>query len=228
MSDFNAWYKQQLAAEQKASGTAETSSFLPLFGRPSSSTPSSSSSSSSSSTFSLSTKFSLQDSSPPVLFGLSYATRFRLFITCLLCSALFFALGFLVGLPSLALRPQKFALCFTFGSLLFMASFSMLKGPAAHLSSMLSAPRLPFTSVYVSSMLLTLYLTFSVGGVSGYALVICSTVVQLLSLLWYLVTFLPGGTAGMYVALNAAKAIVRAALSAGIMCVKGCFRSAMS
>jgi hypothetical protein len=219
MADFNAWYKQQLANEQK--GRDETTSFLPMFNS------GSSSSATSSTLFGSLPKFSLQDSSPPVLYGLSYAARFRLFISCLLCSALFFALGFLVGLPSLAVRPQKFALCFTIGSLLFMASFSMLKGPSAHFASMLTASRLPFTAVYVSSMGLTIYLTFSVGGVRGYVLVLGSTVVQLLSLLWYLITFLPGGTAGMYVALNAAKTMVRAGVGAGIVCAKACFRSIM-
>ena len=125
------------------------------------------------------------------------STRFKLFVACLFLSGLFFALGFLIGLPVLAVRPQKFALCFTFGSLTFMASFSMIKGPVAHLKSMLAPDRFAFTAVYVTSMIATLYSTFTYGGISGYFIVLSSCVAQLLALLWYLVTFLPGGSAGM-------------------------------
>lgn len=35
------------------------------------------------------------------------------------------------------------------------------------------------------------------GGVKGYAMVMSASGVQLVSLLWYLISFLPGGTAGL-------------------------------
>jgi ABC-type amino acid transport system permease subunit len=60
--------------------------------------------------------------------GLSYATRFKGFVVTLLLSLAFFLLAFFVGLPALLLRPHKFALCFTLGSLCFMASFALLRG----------------------------------------------------------------------------------------------------
>jgi hypothetical protein len=97
----------------------------------------------------------------------------------------------------LAVRPQKFALSFTFGSLTFMGSFGILKGPVEHLKSMFQADRLYFTFLYFGSMFVTLYATFSFGGASGYLLVISSSAAQLLSLLWYLISFLPGGAAGL-------------------------------
>eukprot|EP00957_Ditylum_brightwellii_P009327 705833-Ditylum_brightwellii.AAC.1 len=126
-----------------------------------------------------------------------------MFTMTLLLSALFFALGFTVGIPLLTIRPQKFALCFTFGSLTFMFSFAILKGPAAHLASMITAERLPFTTIYTASMMATLYFTFSVGGAEGYVLVMASSGLQILALLWYLITFLPGGAAGMKVLTQA-------------------------
>uniref|UniRef100_A0A7S1GM62 Vesicle transport protein n=1 Tax=Cyclophora tenuis TaxID=216820 RepID=A0A7S1GM62_CYCTE len=135
--------------------------------------------------------------------GMNYQQRFQMFCTLLFLSALFFALGFFVGLPTIALRPQKFAICFTFGSLTFMASFGILKGPWAHLRGMLSADRLPFTTIYIASMLLTLYFTFQFGGASGYLLVMASSALQLLALLWYLISFLPGGSAGLSIVLRA-------------------------
>ena len=236
MSEFNAWYQQQ-----QNGGDEETGGLLGGFN-------SSFNSGLAEVQSRMPTIPSLKDSSPPVLFGLDYATRFKLFVCCLFLSGLFFALGFLIGLPVLALRPQvrsgaedeggakdgweersdnknyiqpyfkritfqllaslpahtahqhnsppsfhsfaslllarsfplapsrslsqKFALCFTFGSLTFMASFAMIKGPAAHLQSMLTKERLPFTLVYVTSMIATLYCTFNFGGVSGYFIVL--------------------------------------------------------
>ena len=48
--------------------------------------------------------------------------RFRIFVGMLLVAFFFFAFAVFVGLPVLVLRPQKFALCFTMGSLSFMSS----------------------------------------------------------------------------------------------------------
>ena len=45
----------------------------------------------------------------------------------LFLSVVFFCLAFFVGLPMLVVRPHKFVLTFTLGSVLFMASFAMLK-----------------------------------------------------------------------------------------------------
>mmetsp|Transcript_15249 Transcript_15249/g.28458 ORF Transcript_15249/g.28458 Transcript_15249/m.28458 type:complete len:216 (-) Transcript_15249:24-671(-) len=212
MSDFNAWYQQQ---QETPGGDGDLES-QSLFS-------------------SIQTNIqsnlrnieipTLQSSSPPVLFGLNYATRFRLFIGCLLLSSLFFALGFIVGLPALALRPQKFALCFTFGSITFMTSFAMLKGPVAHVKSMFQADRIVFTSVYLLSMLLTLFCTFSRGGVAGYFLVLGSCSIQLLALLWYLITFLPGGSAGMMMVTSALKQMLAPIARMIVGCGSMCFRS---
>lgn len=146
-----------------------------------------------------SVRSSLESQLPSKVMGMSYQQRFKMFTTLLGLSALFFALGFFVGLPLITVRPQKFALCFSFGSLLFMSSFAILRGPSAHLQHMLSMDRLPFTTVYLGSMFGTLYYTFNTGGVSGYITVLTASGLQLLALLWYLITFLPGGASGMKV-----------------------------
>ncbi|GMI04926.1 hypothetical protein TrLO_g15143 [Triparma laevis f. longispina] len=213
MADFNTWYQQQ----HQTDGDLESQSLL------------SSVQSNIQSNLQGLKMPTLQSSSPPVLFGLDYATRFRLFICCLLLSSLFFALGFIVGLPALALRPQKFALCFTFGSLTFMTSFAMLKGPAAHIKSMFQPDRIVFTCVYLLSMLLTVFCTFSRGGVSGYFLVLGSCSIQLLALLWYLITFLPGGSAGMMMVTSGLKSILaplgRMIVGCGSMCCNSIMKS---
>lgn len=135
---------------------------------------------------------SLESQFPQKIMGLNYHQRFQIFVLCLLLSALFFALGFFVGLPMITVRPQKFALSFTCGSIAFMGSFAILRGPVEHMRSMMAYDRIHFTLVYMGSMMMTLYFTFTAGGARGYVLVLGSSALQLLSLLWYLVTFLPG------------------------------------
>jgi ABC-type amino acid transport system permease subunit len=63
-----------------------------------------------------------------LILGLSYSQRFKGFVVTLLLSVAFFLLAFFVGLPVVVIRPHKFALCFTLGSLCFMGSFAMLRG----------------------------------------------------------------------------------------------------
>ncbi|KAL7545538.1 hypothetical protein ACHAWF_008887 [Thalassiosira exigua] len=140
---------------------------------------------------------SLEAQLPQRVLGMNYQQRFQVFCALLLLSAVFFALGFFVGIPLLTVRPQKFALSFTCGSLTFMGSFAILKGPGEHLRGMMARDRAPFTIVYLGSMMATMYLTFTVGGAQGYLLVLAASALQLLALMWYLVTFLPGGATGM-------------------------------
>jgi len=132
-----------------------------------------------------------------------------MFCALLILAALFFILGFVVGLPLITIRPQKFALCFTFGSLTFMGSFAILKGPYDHFVGMLQSDRLIFTIVYVTSMLSTLYFTMNVGGPTGYIMVLSSSAFQILALLWYLISFIPGGASGLHIVLAALGKMLR-------------------
>ncbi len=142
----------------------------------------------------------------------------------LLLSGLFFALAFFVGMPLISVRPQKFAISFTFGSLMFMGSFALLRGPSAHFQGMIAADRLPFTLFYVGSMIATLYCTFTAHGAKAYVGVLVTSGVQLLALLWYLITFLPGGAQGMKVLTSAILAILKPLIMG---CTKCCGTVAM-
>lgn len=50
------------------------------------------------------------------------------------------------------IRPSKFALSFTFGSMCLMTAFAMLKGPAAFLAGLLEPKRLALTAAYFFSL----------------------------------------------------------------------------
>jgi len=204
MSSFGKWYDDQKAAENNEAGNYRnswlpSSEVLPLFD--SSEMP----------TFS-GIKAAMEAQMPQNIMGMNYQQRFKMFCGLLFLSALFFALGFFVGLPLVALRPQKFALCFTFGSLTFMASFGVLKGPLTHLQGMLAPDRIVFTTIYLGSMFLTLYFTFRVKGATGYLLVLGSSGSQFIVLFWYLISFLPGGSAGLSIVLSAIYHILKPVL----------------
>jgi len=227
-SSFGSWYEDQKAAENgDASSNSswfsiDTEQALPLFN------------SESLQGFSIdSMKTSMEAQMPKKILGMGYQQRFKVFCALLFLSALFFALAFFVGVPMLALKPQKFALSFTCGSVTFMGSFGIMKGPKEHLASMCTMQRMPFTIIYFGSMMTTLYLTCTKGGMKGYALVLISSGVQLIALLWYLISFLPGGTMGLHLVGRAMCTILQPVFKAlfklQTMCVtavvKYCMRS---
>lgn len=193
MASFGTWYANH--KNEDGSGDTEGGMSLPLFNNLPVNVPAD---------FGWNSfKSSLEAQMPQQILGMNYQQRFKVFCALLLLSTVFFGLGFVVGLPMISIRPQKFALSFTCGSLTFMGSFAILRGPQAHAASMFAQDRLPFTLVYISSMMATLYFTFTAHGVKGYVTVLVSSGLQLVSLLWYLVTFLPGGAQGMKVLMGA-------------------------
>jgi len=224
-SSFGNWYEEQKAAES-GDGSSNSSWFsidseqvLPLFN------------SENLQSFSFdSMKQSMEAQMPKKILGMGYQQRFKVFCALLFLSALFFALAFFVGVPMLAVKPQKFALSFTCGSATFMGSFAIMKGPYEHFSSMLILQRLPFTVVYLGSMMATLYLTCTKGGLKGYAYVMISSGVQLVALLWYLISFLPGGTMGLQMVGKAMCTILQPVLKQLIrlqaICIAACVKYA--
>lgn len=170
-------------------------------------------------------------------YGEGSRQRWRHFTALLVLSGCMFMLA-VAFLPLVLLRPQKFCLFFTLGSMLSMASFAVLRGPLEQLKHMFSlqrcapppalpalpaaarpgapraapppapapAPRrraaratrarrrarrrLPFTSTYLASIALTVYAAMVL---QSYVLVIIFAVLQAGSLLWYLLSYIPGG-----------------------------------
>ncbi|EIN05834.1 SFT2-domain-containing protein [Punctularia strigosozonata HHB-11173 SS5] len=122
-------------------------------------------------------------------FALSRWERLLGFGACLLGAAVCFFVAFLT-LPMLAIRPAKFALAFSLGSLLVMFGFSVLIGPINHIKHLISKERLPFTVAYFSSLALTIY--FSVGVHSYLGALLCG-IVQVVALVSYVLAYFPGG-----------------------------------
>jgi hypothetical protein len=125
----------------------------------------------------------------PSWFQLSRWDRLLIFGMCLAGSAACFALCFFI-MPVLALKPRKFGLLWSLGSLLFVISFGVLQGPVNYVVHLVSPTRLPFTLAYFGSIIATLI--FSVGMRST-ILTILATVVQIIAAIWYTVSYFPMG-----------------------------------
>jgi len=123
-------------------------------------------------------------------FALSRWDRLIGFGACLLGAAVCFFVAFLTA-PLIPIRPAKFALALSLGSLLVMFGFSVLVGPITHLKHLVSKERLPFSAAYITSLALTIYFSISVKSYLGS--LICAAV-QVVCLVAYVLAYFPGGT----------------------------------
>ncbi|KAK7055119.1 protein transport protein SFT2 [Favolaschia claudopus] len=131
-------------------------------------------------------------------FALSRWERLLGFGGCLIGAAVCFFVAFLT-LPVFFLpgRARKFALSFSLGSLLVMFGFSVLIGPINHIKHLVSAERLPFTLIYLSSLGLTLYFALGLHSQIGS---LVGSVVQIFALISYILAYFPGGSATLRLA----------------------------
>jgi hypothetical protein len=106
----------------------------------------------------------------------------------------FMFMAFFLFLPVIGLFPQKFAICFTIGCIFMMGSFFALKGPKTQFYHMISKERLPFTAGFIGSMAGTIYVSMVLHS---YILSVVFAAIQVLALLYYMLSYFPGGTTGM-------------------------------
>ncbi|TYJ48920.1 hypothetical protein E1A91_A01G098000v1 [Gossypium mustelinum] len=112
-----------------------------------------------------------------------------------LAAGVFFVfIAFTMFLPVMVLLPQKFAICFTLGCGFIIGSFFALRGPKNQLAHMSSKERLPFALGFIGSMAGTMYVSMVLHS---YILSVLFSVVQVLALAYYAVSYFPGGSAGL-------------------------------
>ncbi|KAM7252370.1 hypothetical protein ACFE04_024253 [Oxalis oulophora] len=113
----------------------------------------------------------------------------------LLATGVFFVfIAFAMFLPVIVLMPQKFALCFTAGCGFIIGSFIALRGAKNQLTHMTSTERLPVTLAFIGSMVGTIYVSMVLHS---YILSVIFSVIQVMSLAYYAISYFPGGSAGM-------------------------------
>lgn len=118
-----------------------------------------------------------------------------LYFGLLLATGVFFVfMAFTLFLPVIVLVPQKFAICFTLGCGFIIGSFFALRGPKNQFYHMSSRERLPFTLGFVGSMMGTIYVSMVLHS---YLLSVFFSVLQVLALAYYAISYFPGGSAGL-------------------------------
>jgi len=108
---------------------------------------------------------------------------------------MFFMFAAFLFFPMVVLYPHKFALLFTAGSLCIIASLVFLRGSKTFLAHFTSWERLPFSTAYAASLLITLYVTL---GIKSYILALIFSVVQMVSLASLLASYIPGGVRAIH------------------------------
>ncbi|PHH59281.1 hypothetical protein CDD81_3498 [Ophiocordyceps australis] len=131
-------------------------------------------------------------------FVLSRWDRLLVFGACNLAALACFVICFTL-FPVLSLRPRKFVILWSVGSLLFLASFAAVMGPSNYVRHLLSTPRIPFTVAYFGSIAMTLVFALKLQST---ILTMLSAVVQLATLTWYLISYFPMGSAGLRLAAS--------------------------
>lgn len=140
--------------------------------------------------------------------GLSRTQRYIGFGLCLLFATLFFMLS-MMYIPIAVIRPAKFAMPYCMASLLVFLSFGFLLGFVNYSRHLVSRERLPFSILFFGSTLMTLY-----GATKnlGYIFTVMSVLIQLVCLVVYVISYVPGGQSGISVMSSIVGSSVRGRL----------------
>lgn len=149
----------------------------------------------------------------------AFRTRITHAVYLLIASAGFGLLAVIVGLPTLVIRPSKFVICITLCTGLGAASVIVMQKPSVFLANLIKGgvqTSLPLI-LLLFSVLLTLYVTIFVHK---YLVVLAAGCGQIFFMLYYLASFIPGGSKGLQILLRTAFMIIKTALAPCIFICK--------
>ena len=129
----------------------------------------------------------------PYLPSMTKSQRLTGFMVFLMGGWLCFGLS-LIYIPFILIKSRKFVLLYSLGSVFTLGSFSMLWGPWNHVQHLFKRSRLPFTAAYFSTLILTIYTAMVMK--STILTIICAAA-QFVALLWYVLSYVPGGVTGL-------------------------------
>lgn len=140
----------------------------------------------------------------------SFRGRITNAIYLFMASGAFAILAIVIGLPTILIRPIKFVMCMTLSTLLAAASVIVMQKPSVFLSNLMNGGIVAALPVILlgASMIFTLYVTIFVHR---YLSIVFAGAVQMFCMLYYLASFIPGGTQGVMVLVRAAVAVVTTA-----------------
>ena len=141
------------------------------------------------------------------LTGVQFRERVSKAVYLLIASVGCALLAVFVGLPTVVLRPAKFVVFMSLTTLFATCSVIVLQTPASFFKDIFDGgveKIMPF-GILLFSQLLTLYIAIFVHK---YIYTIAFGVLQVLSILYYLASFIPGGTKGLEILLRSGYAMV--------------------
>lgn len=115
---------------------------------------------------------------------IAFGVTFTIGTVCSLLSSMF--------VPLMMVRPARFAVPYSVGNLCSIGSTMFLLGPVSQLKKMFHESRRAATAVYLATMLGTVAAAVVTGRVLP---VLLLTVAQTLAMLWYSLSYIPGGRA---------------------------------
>lgn len=142
--------------------------------------------------------------SEPGYFELSRWDRMLIFALTFAGSCCCYLICFFL-FPVLSLKPRKFALLWSLGSVFFLISFGVLQGFKAYMVHLFLSTRIIFTVTFLTSIILTLVCSV---GLKSTLLSIIFAIIQLISVIWYTVSYFPMGTQTLNLASTVARSQV--------------------
>lgn len=137
-------------------------------------------------------------------------TRLKNSVLLFLASIGFFLLAVFIGLPVLVLRPHKFTFCMSMGTILMLASGVALSGPSAFCQDILRNPSKGATPAFVfMCTVLTIYVTIAWRS---YIAVVCVLTLQIIAIVGFLISFIPGGERGLRLLLRSSISLFSSSL----------------
>ena len=119
--------------------------------------------------------------------SMSYEQRMYGFAFCALFGVMCSALS-----AALLTRPTKFATLYSMGNVLSLASTGFLTGFGRQLKNMFHGTRFVATCVYLGSLIMTLVCAVEL---KSFPLTILFLAIQWCALMWYCMSYIPGGRA---------------------------------
>lgn len=161
-----------------------------------------------------------QAESGPLSVGLKNRLTYAMYL--LLGATLFIFLAIFVGLPTLIVRPSKFVLCISLATSMAFASIIVLQKPEVFLANLFNsgAERIVTVVALATSLVVTIYVTVFIHS---YILTISCGVLQVACIIWFVASFIPGGSKGLWMMLKAGHTFVMTMLTPLIfVCKKSC------
>jgi hypothetical protein len=132
-------------------------------------------------------------------------TNYKAFFI-VLAVGIIFVIFSLMSLPFVVIFPQKFVSLFSMGSVITLSSFIFIYGTGKYFKMLFEKSRLHYTIAYIVSIVLGFYFAF----IKEYFLysLICA-VIQMITLVIFCLTFIPGGSTGITFILELLKKPIR-------------------